>query len=77
VTVRRVEQDVRTALAMRTRTSMGFRRCLYQPETVGAPLSPQELRQQQMCAHAEGLDASVRGDLPPLARYASGDVRVA
>jgi 5-methylcytosine-specific restriction endonuclease McrA len=63
VTVRRLEQDVRGALAMRTRTSTGFARCLVDPQTVAEPLSQPELRQQQMCAHEEGVEASERIDL--------------
>jgi hypothetical protein len=63
VTVRRLEADVRAALAMRTRTSTGFARCLYHPDTVGAALSPQELREQQMCAREEGAESSERIDL--------------
>ncbi len=63
VTVRRLEQDVRGTLAMRTRTSTGFARCLYHPETVAAPLTPPELREQQVCAHAEAVEASQRIDL--------------
>jgi len=63
VTVRRLERDVRGALAMRTRTSTGFTRCLYYPEKVAAPFSPSELAEQQMCAHEGAMEASERIDL--------------
>ncbi|MBW2273972.1 MAG: HNH endonuclease [Deltaproteobacteria bacterium] len=63
VSVRRLEDDVRAALAMRTCSTTGFARCLYHPETVAAPPPPAELREQQMCAHQESVEASERIDL--------------